>query len=264
MTFLDFFAGIGNFRLGMELAGHKCLGFCEIDKFAVMSYTSMHLITDEQRKYLETLPFKQRQKEILKEEYRNGEWYADDITRVCAGDIPRADMWCFGAPCTSFSVSGKRAGLGGESGLIRQIFRLLDELPEEDRPEWLIYENVKGMFSSNRGWDYAAILSEMDRLGYDIEWQNINSAWFVPQNRERIYTVGHNRRYGSRKIFPVEETDGENSICQIGQMKSKRDNPNQYRVYDPTGLSPCLSGMTGGGRQPYILYRLDGRGGVSS
>lgn len=165
VTFLDFFSGIGNFRLGMEQAGHKCVGFCEIDIFAVMSYTVMHLITDEQRAYLESLPMRQRQKEILKEEYRNGEWYADDITKVCARDLPRADIWCFGAPCTSFSVAGKRAGLDGESGLIRQIFRLLDELPEEDRPEWLIYENVKGMFSSNRGWDYAAILTEMDRGG---------------------------------------------------------------------------------------------------
>ena len=264
VTFLDFFSGIGNFRLGMEQAGHKCVGFCEIDKFAVMSYTSMHLITDEQRKYLETLPFKQRQKAILKEEYRNGEWYADDITRICAGDLPRADMWCFGAPCQSFSLAGKRAGLDGESGLIRQIFRLLDELSEEDRPEWLIYENVKGMFSSNRGWDYAAILAEMDRGGYDIEWQNINSAWFVPQNRERIYTVGHNRRYGSCKIFPVEGTSGENSICQIGQIKAERDNPNQYRVYDPNGLSPCLSGMTGGGRQPNVALSILRLGGVSS
>jgi site-specific DNA-cytosine methylase len=67
MTFLDLFAGIGGFRAGMELAGHKCVGFCEFDKFAVASYTSMHLITEEQRQYLSTLPLKQRQKEILKE-----------------------------------------------------------------------------------------------------------------------------------------------------------------------------------------------------
>ena len=56
MTFIDWFAGIGGFRRGMELAGHKCVGFCEFDKYAVMSYTSMHLITEEQREYLATLP----------------------------------------------------------------------------------------------------------------------------------------------------------------------------------------------------------------
>ena len=72
MKFLDFFAGIGGFRKGMEAAGHECVGFCEFDKWAVASYTSMHLITEEQRQYLSTLTLKQRQKEILKDEYRNG------------------------------------------------------------------------------------------------------------------------------------------------------------------------------------------------
>lgn len=99
MKFIDFFAGIGGFRRGMELAGHECVGFCEFDKFATASYISMHLLTDEQRKALEDIPIKKRQKEILKEEYRNGEWYANDIRRVYSGDIPKADCWCFGFPC---------------------------------------------------------------------------------------------------------------------------------------------------------------------
>lgn len=99
MKFIDFFAGIGGFRRGMELAGHECVGFCEFDKFATASYISMHLLTEEQRKALEDIPIKKRQKEILKEEYRNGEWYANDIRRVYAGYIPKADCWCFGFPC---------------------------------------------------------------------------------------------------------------------------------------------------------------------
>ncbi len=99
MKFIDFFAGIGGFRRGMELAGHECVGFCEFDKFAAASYISMHLLTDEQRNALEELPLKKRQKEILEDEYRNGEWYANDIRRVCADDIPKADCWCFGFPC---------------------------------------------------------------------------------------------------------------------------------------------------------------------
>lgn len=121
---------------------------------------------------------------------------------------------------------------------------------------WLIYENVKGMLSSNRGLDYLSILSEMDRLGYDIEWQNINSKWFVPQNRERIYTIGHLRRFGSRKILPVTGTDGENSICQIGMMQSERKNSNAYRVYDKYGISPSLGTMQGGGREPSIVIKV--------
>ena len=99
MRFIDWFAGIGGFRRGLELAGHECVGFCEYDPYAVASYTAMHLITKEQAHYLKSLSLKQRQKEILKEEYRNGEWYAKDITEVRGADIPEADIWCGGFPC---------------------------------------------------------------------------------------------------------------------------------------------------------------------
>ena len=65
MKFIDWFAGVGGFRRGMELAGHECVGFCEFDKYAVMSYTAMHLCTQEQLDYLATLPLKERQKERI-------------------------------------------------------------------------------------------------------------------------------------------------------------------------------------------------------
>lgn len=264
MTFIDLFAGIGGFRRGMELAGHKCMGFCEWDKFAVASYTSMHLITDEQRAYLATLDLKKRQKEILKDEYRNGEWYSPDIRQVGAGNVPRVDCWCFGAPCQDFSIAGKRAGLDGDrSSLVREVFRVLGELEEKDRPEWLIYENVKGMLSSNRGGDFLSIILAMEELGYDIEWQVFNSKYHgVPQNRERVYTLGHLGRYGERKIFPLRGADEENNICKVEQIAQQnsthRKNPNQHRVYDSKGLSPCLNTMDGGGREPHIpIFGID-------
>ena len=241
MKFIDLFAGIGGFRRGLELAGHQCVGFCEFDKFAVASYTAMHLLTDSQRIKLKDLSLKDRQKEILKDEYRNGEWYANDIRNVHASELPGADCWCFGAPCQDFSIAGKRAGLDGDrSSLIREIFRLLEEQEEQDRPEWLIYENVKGMLSSNKGLDYLSILSELDRLGYDIEWQNINSRWFVPQNRERIYTVGHLRRYGSAKVLPIEGADGENSISIIGTTHPNRHSTGDIHNVDGI-MSTCTS-----------------------
>lgn len=250
MKFIDFFAGIGGFRRGLELAGHECVGFCEWDKYATASYTSMHLITDKQRAYLNTLTLKQRQKEILKDEYRNGEWYSSDIRTVDARSLPEADCWTFGAPCQDFSVAGKRAGLDGDrSSLVREIFRLLEEQEEKDRPEWIIYENVKGMLSSNRGLDYLSILSEMDRLGYDIEWQNINSKWFVPQNRERIYTIGHLRRYGYKKILPVTGTDGENSVSIIAHRDGYRRNT---QTFSPGGITETLDTGQGGGRGRHV------------
>ena len=260
MKFLDFFAGIGGFHEGMTRAGHECIGFCEYDKYAVASYTSMYLITEAQREYLAALPLKQRQEEILKEEYRNGMWYEKDIRNVNARNVPRADIICFGAPCQDFSIAGQRAGLGGDrSSLVGQVFRLIDEIAEELRPKWLVYENVKGMLSSNGGKDYLAILAEMDRLGYDVEWQNINSKWFVPQNRERIYTVGHFRAYGRKEIFPIEGSDGKDSVHgieQVGQLKSERSNSNGRVNSVSVGIAPTLSTMEGGGREPHIIEEL--------
>ena len=246
MKFIDFFAGVGGMRRGMELAGHECVGFCENDKFAIASYTSMHLLTDEQRSRLAALSKKQRQKEILRDEYRNGEWFRDDIKDINGEEIPKADCWCFGAPCTDFSIAWKREGLAGErSGLVREVFRLLGETREEDRPEWLLYENVKGMLSSNKGYDFLAILLEMDRWGYDIEWQLLNSKYHrVPQNRERVYTIGHLRNRGRRKIFPIERSGGEHNvqINVLGTTLSTGAKGTNFRswVYDSLGLSGAL------------------------
>ena len=166
ITFIDFFSGIGGFRKGMEEAGHKCIGFCEFDKFAVASYTAMHLVTDEQWEYLMTLPLKDRQKEILKDEYRNGEWYADDIRTVSAGDIPKSDCWCFGFPCQDISVAGKQVGFyGNRSSLFFRVMYLLGQQSEEEKPTYLFIENVKNLLSVNGGWDFARLLTEMDRGG---------------------------------------------------------------------------------------------------
>ena len=227
MKFIDWFAGIGGFRRGMEMAGHECVGFCEWDKYAAASYISMHLITDDQRECLAALDIKTRQKEILKERYRNGEWYASDIKSVDAKFIPRADLWCFGAPCQDFSFAGFRAGLDGDrSSLVREIFRLLENTAEENRPEWLLYENVKGMLSANSGHDFLEILNSMDELGYDCEWQNFNTKNFgIPQHRERIYTCGHLRRKGRQQIFPVTGTVGKNRpvrLKKVGILERKR------------------------------------------
>ena len=212
MKFLDLFAGIGGFRRGMELAGHECVGFCEFDRFAVASYTSMHLITDEQREYLASMPIKKRQKEILKEEYRNGEWYANDIRRLYAGDIPAADCWCFGFPCQDISVAGRQHGFqGNRSSLFFRVMYLIGQLEEEKKPTYLFIENVKNLLSVNGGWDFARLLVELEAVGYDAEWEVLNSKDFgVPQSRERCFIVGHLRGRGSAEVFPVERADGEN------------------------------------------------------
>ena len=208
----------------------------------------MYLLTDEQREELAALPLKQRQKEIMKEEYRNGEWYASDIRDVRAEAMPKADCWTFGAPCQDFSVAGTRSGMAGErSSLVREVFRLLRETEEGDRPEWLIYENVKGILSSNSGLDYLSVLLEMEELGYDVQWQIFNSKdWGVPQNRERVYTVGHLRAKGGSQVFPFPGADGANQSEAEPILMNERSVPLpggckvpsiQNRVYDADGIS---------------------------
>lgn len=255
LTFIDWFAGVGGFRKGMELAGHKCVGFCEFDKYAVMSYTSMHLLTDEQREYLMTLPMKERQKEILKEEYRNGEWYANDVRAVRASDIPRADCWCFGFPCQDISIAGKQLGFkGNRSSLFFTITKLIKELEEEDRPEWLFIENVKNLISVNRGFDFARVLTELSiECGYEyIEYRILNTKDFgIPQNRERVFIIAKRTgRTSKREILPVESTNGENTLHKLV------DGMQGYRVYDSDGVSTSLVGQAGGVGAKTGLYAV--------
>lgn len=251
MKFIDWFAGIGGFRRGMELAGHECVGFCEFDKFATASYISMHLLTDEQRKKLNELPQKKRQKEILKDEYRNGEWYANDVRRVCADDIPKADCWCFGFPCQDISVAGKQLGFqGNRSSLFFRVMYLIGQLKEEDKPTYLFIENVKNLLSVNGGWDFARLLIEMEQGGYDAEWQVLNSKDFgVPQNRERCFIIGHLRGRSTAKVFPVERADGENHVQIIGHKDGYRRNT---QVFDQNGITETLDTAQGGGRGHHV------------
>ena len=162
MKFIDFFSGIGGFRRGMELAGHECVGFCEFDKFAVAGYTAMHLMTDDEREYISTLPKNKRVAEAGKEEYRHGEWYANDIRRIFAEDIPKADCWCFGFPCQDISVAGKQLGFdGARSSLFFRVIRLVQDLEEKDRPTYLFIENVKNLLSVN---------GERTSLNFSLRW----------------------------------------------------------------------------------------------
>ena len=226
LRFIDFFAGIGGFRLGLEKAGMKCIGFCEKDKFAVKSYTAMY--------------------------DTKGEWYADDITKIKSGDIPKADLWCAGSPCQAVSIAGKRSGIYGErSNLFFDFVNLLKGKEEKDKPEWIICENVKGLLSSNKGWDFLEYLYCLEECGYSLEWQVFNSKDYgVPQNRERVYTIGHLRNRGRREILPVTGESGAVLSKIIGGSQG-------YRVYAVDGVSVTLGSNGGGYGAKTGLYLID-------
>lgn len=222
MQFVDFFAGIGGIRLGLEQAGHKCVGFCEFDKYARTAYKAMY--------------------------DTEGEWENHDVRTVKPYDVPAADLWCFGFPCQDISVAGKQKGLqeGERSGLFYEIMRLLAGRRKEDRPRWLLVENVKNLLSIGNGFDFARLLIEVGGYGYSLEWQLLNSKDFgVPQNRERVFIVGHLGNGSGRKVFPIRPADGENP-CELQELTSGQ--PQALRCYSPDGLSRCLNSGAGGVR----------------
>jgi len=177
MKLIELFSGIGGFSKGLADAGYSITEhyFSEIDKHAIANYQY---------------------------NFPNAK-YIGDIKFVQSGDFKGIDIITFGSPCQDFSMAGKRKGLAGErSSLIEEAIRLVTDI----RPGIFIWENVKGTFSSNSGADFWAILQAFTNIGgYRLEWQLLNTKWFLPQNRERIYLVGHlaGRSFGN--VFPIEK-----------------------------------------------------------
>ena len=229
MKFLDLFAGIGGFRLGMEQAGHECVGYVEWDKFARKSYEAIH--------------------------NTEGEWTANDITTVTDEEIRslgerNIDVICGGFPCQAFSVAGKRLGFEDTRGT---MFFEIARFAKQIKPRFLFLENVKGLLSHEKGNTFGTILHTLDELGYDAEWQVLNSKNFgVPQNRERVFIIGHLRGSGGREVFPIGRTNEETGCNLVGMLDIKGKDQIR-RVYGTDGISPTLTTMQGGGQEPKIL-----------
>lgn len=161
MKFIDLFAGIGGFRLGMEKAGFTCVFSAEIDQHASEMYIENY---NENPKC--------------------------DITKLDARSIPDFDVLCAGFPCQAFSISGKQKGFYDETRgtLFFDICRIL----EEKKPRAFILENVKNLTTHDKGRTFAVMTSALSKLGYSVQYKVLNARDFgVPQNRERIVLVGN-------------------------------------------------------------------------
>ena len=185
LNLLDLFSGIGGFHKGLEQAGFKVNSyFSEVDKHAISVYQNN---------------FKKST-------------YVGSVTDVQGTQLPRINAITFGSPCQDFSIAGKRQGMDGKrSSLILEAIRLIREC----RPDFFIWENVKGTFSSNNREDFAAILQAFANIGgYRLEWQLLNTKWFLPQNRERIYLVGYIGNRRGRSVFPIGKDDTKIDVVQ--------------------------------------------------
>lgn len=219
MKFVDLFAGIGGFRLGLEQAGHECLAFCEIDKFAIKSYKAIHDTKGE-------------------EEFHDITAVSDESVR----GLGSVDIISGGFPCQAFSIAGKRQGFDDTRGtLFFEIARFASIL----RPRYLFLENVKGLLNHEGGATFETILRALDELGYDVEWSVLNSKDFgVPQNRERVFIIGHLRGECTGKVFPFSRDDrtfsNSNKIIKAGNIrKNKKSQSGQ--IVSSAGLSPALN-----------------------
>jgi DNA (cytosine-5)-methyltransferase 1 len=290
MKYLSLFSGIGGFELGIQQAYENiqsrqhlskrrtggsdsgrlgsesndslrqergnseyatCIGYSEIDKYAIQVYN----------------------KQFNHKNY-------GDITTIEPKELPDFDCLVGGFPCQSFSIAGKRKGFEDTRGtLFFDIARIL----RDKTPRLVVLENVKGLLSHDKGATFQTILGVLADLGYDCQWQVLNSKNFgVPQNRERVFIVGHLRGTSRPKVFPIRESTTETNqtnfidghgetkvataidanyhkghgqrgnsrgrtLVQLNKPKHSND-----RVYSDKGISPTLNTMQGGNRQPFI------------
>ena len=230
MKIIDLFSGIGGFALGFQKAGYQFTEhyFSEIDKHAIANY---------------------------KHNFPHAK-YIGDITSIHGGDFTDIDIITFGSPCQDFSLAGRRAGLkGAKSSLIAHAIALIAHV----RPGLFVWENVKGTFSSNAGADFWAIIKTLANIGgYTIEWQLLNTKWLLPQNRERIYLIGHIGGRSIPGVFPFGENDKllegktrkENRKCPSIKTSLARTITARYSKmgsYDTYIIPKVAATLTGGG-----------------
>lgn len=179
MNFIDICSGIGGFRTGLERNGHNCIAFAEIDKYAIQSYKAIYNTENEvELGDITTM--------------HDSEW--EQFKGKC-------DMIVGGTPCQSFSIAGKRLGFEDTRGTV--FFSYVNAI-KQVQPKYLLFENVKGLMSHDKGNTIKVILKAFDEVGYDLDFEVFNSKYYgVPQNRERIYIVGIRKDLSDKPFKPV-------------------------------------------------------------
>lgn len=224
IKYLSTFTGVGGFEMGIGEMG-ECVGFSEIDQYC---------------------------NQVLKYRYPNIKNYGD-ITKIEAKDIPEFDMLVGGFPCQAFSVAGKRRGFDDTRGtLFFEVARII----KERQPRLILLENVKGLLNHDQGRTFGTILSTLDELGYYVEWQVLNAKNYgVPQNRERVFIIGHFRGKSRPKVFPIRGNEAK-ALIEITENVS-----DAQRIYHADGIAKTLKGLGGGLGAKTGLYMIQrGRG----
>jgi len=230
IRFIDLFAGIGGFRLGLEKSNNR--GKPSVSKGRNENSGSPQNLQHQGSQPRDEKPdfsfkcvwsndFNKYANQIYTKRFGEENHHPGDITRIGAEEIPSHDLLCGGFPCQAFSVAGKRRGFKETRGT---LFFEICRIAETHRPSLLLLENVKGLLSHDGGRTFATITDSLEELGYWWEYQVLNSKYFgVPQNRERVFIIGHSRNGSTKPIFPITETDQLiNESCGEAQEEGTR------------------------------------------
>ncbi len=211
LKFMDFCAGIGGGRLGLEKAGCVCMGFSEIMASSIKTYNVLHNTKDEKN--------------------------FGDLTKINPKELPNFDIMLAGFPCQAFSIIGQRKGFEDERGQI--IYHLIKILKHQKVP-YFILENVKGLINHDKGKTLITIIKALEDVGYYVGWKPLNSVDYgVPQMRERIYFIGikkdkiNSGKYKWPEQVPLPKierylSDDNSSILNINDKGFQKYLSNKY------------------------------------
>ena len=223
MRFIDLFAGIGGFRLGFQRAS---------DKFqCVFSNEWLDKPRRIYAKHFGAFPDPR------------------DIREITADAIPDADLIVGGFPCATFSIAGKRTGFNLDDARGTLCFEMF-RLARDKRIPYILFENVKGLLNHQRGRTFQVILSALDEMGYDAQWELCDSQNFgVPQHRERIFLIANLRGKSRPKVFPITENSREN----VKKNRTESENGEGFSSH----ISPTIDAhyFKGGASRTYIATK---------
>ncbi|MDA1347165.1 MAG: DNA (cytosine-5-)-methyltransferase [Crenarchaeota archaeon] len=253
LRFIDLFAGIGGFRIGLEELGCKCVFSSEIDRSASEAY----------KKYFGDMPY-------------------GDITKIDEYEIPDHEVLCAGFPCQPFSIAGHREGFDDTRGT---LFFDVERILKAKKPKAFILENVQGILSHNKKNTIQVIRKSLRNIGYNTFECILDAKDFgMPQNRKRWFCVGFRRELGVTHFdFPIG-VKREKTIYDILEKNVKgyeiteiaaKHIKTHYKRYAKTsnnltianevrpsrcamrddGLVPCLTAKmgTGGNNVPIVV-----------
>jgi DNA (cytosine-5)-methyltransferase 1 len=219
MKYIELFAGIGGFRYGLDVCGHECVFSNEwVDKARYIYNYNYGELPDGR-----------------------------DVRTIHGSELPEADLIVGGFPCATFSLAGKRTGFclsDARGSLCFEMFRIA----RERRVPYLLFENVKGLLNHDSGKTFAVIISALDELGYDCQWELLDTQNFgIPQHRERVFLIGNLRGHPRPKVFPIGITNKENGGEASGESKKREG------VF--SNVSPTLDANyhKGGASRPYVV-----------